>query len=156
MSPTIADTHVGEEATTPNVPLLIETLAHIQACPEEWTQGHWRCGTAACYAGRAALLNGAQWALEPGMHSAFMPVGAVRMNWDGQILAEENGSLYHDDVTWVDEDGQRIYQHVAAYARRALGLPGWIASDLFQASNSLDDIERAVARLTSPAPEPSI
>lgn len=43
---------------TRNVELLQQTMQHITDHPEQHYQGRWICGTAACYAGRAALLSG--------------------------------------------------------------------------------------------------
>lgn len=46
---------------TLNVPLLRKTLEHIEAHPEEHDQCTWRspCGSTMCFAGHAAVINGA-------------------------------------------------------------------------------------------------
>lgn len=45
-----------------NIELLQQTMQHIKDHPEEHNQATWinisKCGTAACFAGRAALLSG--------------------------------------------------------------------------------------------------
>ncbi len=56
-----------EPLPLPNIPLLNKVRDHIGAHPEEWHQGSWRmvipgCGTAYCFAGFAALFDGAEFA----------------------------------------------------------------------------------------------
>jgi hypothetical protein len=41
-----------------NVELLTRTIQYIKNHPEEWDQSTFICDTAACFAGRAALLSG--------------------------------------------------------------------------------------------------
>jgi hypothetical protein len=53
--------------TTRNVELLEATMQYILDHPEEWDQSTFICGTAACFAGRAALLSG--WSIEE-IHNA--------------------------------------------------------------------------------------
>jgi hypothetical protein len=43
---------------TPNLDLLDAVMDHIDQHPEEWNQGAWFCGTAACFAGHSVLMNG--------------------------------------------------------------------------------------------------
>lgn len=45
-------------ADTRNVPLLQATMQHIIDHPEQHDQSVFACGTAACFAGRAAILSG--------------------------------------------------------------------------------------------------
>jgi hypothetical protein len=49
-------------APAPNVDLLRRTLAYIEEHPQEWNQRAWRCGTTACFAGHAVILDGGRWA----------------------------------------------------------------------------------------------
>lgn len=135
--------------------LLLSTLDHVKADPKSWHQQSWRCGTTACFAGHAALLNGAQWALEPGHHTAFMPEGAIRLDADGDTDRQAS-CMYSDDVTWVDDEGQRYYQHVSAYARGALGLTQQDAEALFAASNSMARLEEIIDDLTPLPVQPSM
>jgi hypothetical protein len=43
---------------TPNLDLLDRVMDHIDRHPEEWNQENWFCGTAACFAGHAVLMDG--------------------------------------------------------------------------------------------------
>jgi hypothetical protein len=43
---------------TPNLDLLDRVMDHIDQHPEEWDQAAWFCGTAACFAGHAVLMDG--------------------------------------------------------------------------------------------------
>lgn len=43
---------------TPNLDLLDAVMDHIDRHPEEWRQKSWFCGTAACFAGHAVLMDG--------------------------------------------------------------------------------------------------
>jgi hypothetical protein len=49
-----------------NVALLRKTMEHIEAHPEEHDQATWVCGSQMCFAGHAAVADGAT--LEPGMY----------------------------------------------------------------------------------------
>lgn len=121
---------------TINVPLLRKTMEHIEAHPEEWEQGRWRrrvqrptfCGTAYCFAGTAAKLNGAEWRNPP------PPEGA-----------DDYGCQNHMIVT---PDGVRP---VDVYARKILGLDSAQAFRLFEEFNTLDDLRRIVGELIEDA-----
>lgn len=106
---------------TVNVDLLQRTLAHIEAHPEEWNQGTWRCGTAACFAGHAAILAGAQWA-EPDYETA----------------------PWLDNEKVITPSGER--REVFDYAPEVLGLAHH-SHPLFNASNDLEDLRRIVGEL---------
>lgn len=118
--------------TTPNVALLRQTLAHIEANPDEWNQRHWRCGTGMCFAGWAATLAGGQW-------------------------YEDDQSVHRDELIAEDGDtgeydhGGVITVHVDDRARRILGLDEGQAERLFDAVNNLHDLRRIVGELTEDA-----
>lgn len=113
--------------TTPNVALLRQTLAYIEAHPEEWNQAHWHCGTAACFAGRAALLAGGNWVNDKSSCVVVAPddppsdVFMVR-GGEGHVLVEDR-------------------------AKRVLGLTEEQADRLFAGGNNLDDLRSRVAEL---------
>lgn len=117
-------------APTPNVPLLRQTLAYIEAHPEEWNQTTWRCGTSACFAGHAAILDGGAWADE---ESACVTARADDLPDDvfGAAIALR---------VLVEDRAQRI-----------LGLTDRQADYLFDAHNGLNDLRRQVAELTGGA-----
>src|SRR5262245_40429507 len=122
---------------TPNAALLNETLAYIEAHPDEWDQAHWHCGTTCCFAGRAALLDGAEWSR-----------GGWNINPSKSVcvVAREDDPGY-DVFTMAD----RRYVHVETRARRILGLTWEQSQELFRSGNGLDDIRRLVAELTGDA-----
>jgi hypothetical protein len=45
---------------SPNLELIDAVMDHIDTHPEEWDQCEWICGTVACFAGRAVLIDGWQ------------------------------------------------------------------------------------------------
>ena len=111
----------------PNVKLLRETLAYIEAHPEEWDQANWYCGTSACFAGRACLLNGHQ--LLPWSHNVQDYTSKFKtFKFYGTPL-ERN--------------------HIASVARDILGLTESQALDLFMGGNTLDALRRIVNELCS-------
>jgi hypothetical protein len=111
-----------------NVPLLLRTLEHIEAHPEEWNQEKWHCGSAYCFAGHAATLSGAVFVTTPGDPDP-------------------------DDTIHVLGPGDDKPHAVYYYAAGALGLDpyGRAADRLFDGSNTLDDLRRVVADLTARA-----
>lgn len=112
--------------TTPNVALLNQTLAHIEAHPEEWKQASWHCGTTACFAGHAAILDGGEW---EDAHSDM-------------LLARD------DDPREFVYDGNPAVIDIEDRARWILGLTNDQAAELFEGRNSLDDLREQVAKLT--------
>lgn len=119
--------------TTPNVALLNQTLAYIEAHPQEWDQTTWHCGTTACFAGHAALLDGAEWA------PANVPIGEL-------VLARDDDP----DLNVLVLDGTPSV-FVDDRAQRILGLTEYQATELFSGCNSLDDLRTLVAEFTSEA-----
>lgn len=112
-------------APIPNVDLLRRTLAYIEEHPGEHDQTRWRCGTRACFAGTAAMLDGGIWA-------RGVPCMSARS----------------------DDPPDHVVAHVihvAHRARRILGLTEDQARDLFCGANDLDDLRDVVAELTGGA-----
>lgn len=133
-----------------NRDLLLKTLDHIETleafrqegiATDQWRQTRWlanamqwrvvgaqrkdteaTCGTAACFAGWACLLNG------------------------DQVLGDLDASP--GAHSWVRDEGGRR-RRVDARARRLLGLTDDEAHELFEACNTLDDIRNIVRELTS-------
>jgi hypothetical protein len=108
---------------TPNVPLLRKTLEHIEAHPQEWDQVRWRCESGMCFAGTAADLDGAQW-----LYGA------------GPMLRRRE-----DDP--ADDRYAPDRLHVRTRAQHILGISEDQADDLFEATNTLDDLRRIVGEL---------
>ncbi|MGI5485194.1 hypothetical protein [Microtetraspora malaysiensis] len=126
---------------TLNIDLLKRTLEHIEATPEEWYQGAYRCGTGMCFAGWACTFAGGVWAGGPD-------------EWDGEDLIADEGD--GDDASFLYEDmnGNDVYGVSAGRrARRLLGLTPEQATDLFDGHNTLDDLRRIVAELCVEAGE---
>jgi len=120
-----------------NVELLKKTLAHIEAHPEQWNQRDWRdvdhdlrCGTACCFAGWAALLNGSTWDVPDSEIENY--------DWDH----DPNGDKL------ADVDGGRAVSRVAT---RALGLTWTQADQLFAGGNDIEDLRAIVAELCEQA-----
>lgn len=114
-------------APTPNVDLLRRTLAYIEEHPKEWKQDTWRCGTTACFAGHAAMLDGGMWASSGSSALVARP----------DDLPSRIYTFGGMDLVPVEDRAQRV-----------LGLTDEQAFDLFRGSNSLNDLRRIVAELT--------
>ncbi len=115
----------------PNVPLLRQTMAHIEAHPEEWYQGSWRCDTGMCFAGHAAIIDGAAWACK------------AEDGFDLDELADIDPEAF-EAVCPPDTAGT---MNVAVYAQQALGLELGEAARLFRMGNTLGDLLRIVDEL---------
>lgn len=120
----------------PNWPLLDKTLAHIEANPEQHVQWFYRCRTGMCFAGWAVELDGGKWySNDPSLYCADLLVT------NEEDPPEDCGSF----------DGTRVID-VADRARRILGLDAEAASDLFAATNTIDDIKMILDELREVAP----
>lgn len=104
-----------------NVELLDRTLAYIEAHPEEWDQGNWRCGTGMCFAGWAVTLAGREWAGDPGgpagellvrkpdepRFAHTLNIGEDRIHVEDAAanelgLTEDDRDMFNDDKTLYD------------------------------------------------------
>lgn len=111
-----------------NVPELERVLAYCRDNPDKHDQSNWICGTTACFAGHAALLNG------------WKPVLATV--WDGTVW---DGSTAY--VT-KDDQGNRSLPIVAA---GILGLDDDQAHNLFITCQTFDALELAVKDIINEA-----
>lgn len=116
---------------TPNVPLLRQTLGYIEEHPEEWKQEVYHCGTAACFAGHAALLDGGEW---------------IDAESESLLARGDDPAMYTRDL----RDGRRSVW-VFHRAQRILGLTPGQAYALFDEENSLEALRKIVAELTGGA-----
>ena len=122
-----------------NTDLLHRTLEDIRAHQENWSQIDYRRGAKGCFALHAALLAGGELAhpdpVVPGSSG-----GEPRLNHDPHLVwnhaAQRLGFARDDHI------------HLRAFARRALGLTPEQAKDVFDAGNSLADLERLVEQYT--------
>jgi hypothetical protein len=128
-----------------NAALLHATVRHIRAHPDTWFQMDYRRGHAGCVAYHAAILAGAQLAhVAP---SIEQPSGGRPWpNHDPYLVC--NRAARDLDFTRNDEI------HLAEFARRALGLNAQSARALFDATNTLADLERLVESYTAPSNAP--
>jgi hypothetical protein len=108
--------------STPNVSLLRKTVEHITAHPEAWDQYVYICGTAACFAGRAVLIDG------------------------GRVVLAKNGVPYlaareddPADAVMVDKCAEPVVG-VRRRARRILGLDTKQALRLFMPTNTVSSL----------------
>ncbi len=122
-----------------NADLLHETVQHIRNHPDTWCQLDYRRGPAGCFAYHAALLAGAELASpEPSVSQAD-----CRAYWPN-----------HDDRLAFNEAARKLgfterdYINISDFARRALGIDSHAADELFEATNTLADLERFVQALT--------
>lgn len=110
-----------------NKDLLKRTLAAIEADPASWNQSWWRCETAMCFAGHAAILSGATWVYEYGKAPSLS---------HGIMVDTPEGEC--TDVDW--------------YAECVLGLSSKQAERLFDEDNSIGQLRRIVAELCEEEP----
>lgn len=133
-----------DEAPTPNVPLLKQTLARIEANPAEWTQDSWRCGAGMCFAGWATQIDGGIWYTDdPDSNNRWV-------GWTPRAAALVAEAADHpEDVQ--EADGRVRVIHIRERAQRILGLDKDRADELFDSGNSLGDIRRIVGELCEEA-----
>ena len=118
-----------------NIALMRQTLAAVEAHPEEWKQEHWRCKTGMCFAGWAAHLAGAQW--ETDEQPAYY----------ANSLSPYRRKLMPAQV--ITPAGRRAF--VGEYAAEVLGLDDDDDELLFNADNTLDDLRRLIDRYAAEA-----
>lgn len=120
--------------STPNVALLRQTLAHIEAHPEQWNQEMWanECGTAFCFAGHAVLQAG-----------CHILASRETVEW----------STIPSEIATAAFPLRGSAPSIRAVAMRLLGLDDGQALTLFCGDNSLDDLERIVDDLCAESAE---
>lgn len=118
-----------------NVDLLTRTLAHIEAHPETWDQGTWRCGTTACFAGHAIALSGIPFADADHRQEP----DSVRGRDLPPAVAAALGAGPDDEI------------YAPIVAAELLGIPGHFDREdeghLFESTNNLSTVRRIVAEL---------
>lgn len=120
----------GDWLMTPNVALLKQTLAYIEAHPEEWDQEVYHCRSAACFAGHAATLDGGEW-----MHA------------DSEYLAARSDDPADDTRAYSGGRATWVFYR----AQRVLGLTRAQAHGLFDEENNLNALREIVSELTGDA-----
>lgn len=136
---------------TVNAAALRETLAHIEALPNQagWIQGSYRCESGMCFAGWRCHLSGGQWATGPDdRRTVRFP--DHELWFAASCLIAEPGDTYVADL-----DGVRVTtaHHRAA---RLLGLTEGQAAELFDGCNDLDDLRENVRLLIATVPHVTI
>jgi len=106
--------------------LLDAAIAHVEARPETWEQGRYRCATGMCLAGWTAVRAGGQWLVGD-------PEG-----WGADYLI----STAEDSAGCVESINGRAAIDAHNRARLLLGITEEQASYLFAGCNSLADIRR--------------
>lgn len=129
-----------------NVPLLEQTLAQIEAHPETWDQGSFRCGTGMCFAGWTAELAGGKW-----LTSADAECYADRLVPEGS----DGNDVTEEDCEGCDSPPPPPGVFAEVRAKRLLGLDARQSARLFDGSNGLDVIRALVAELKVDAAEQS-
>lgn len=147
-----------------NVPLLKKTLKFIVENPKSWNQASWQsqCGTTCCFAGHAALLDGAEIKARPTDVDYSTRVITGRLE---AAAAAAPGAAYYVRSALTKEEIAAVaqaranatcntvqtptgrYTEIRAYAKKALGLTEKQACDLFAEDNTLDDLKEKVAAL---------
>jgi hypothetical protein len=117
-------------AVKPNVELLRETLAQIEARPDEFDPDRFRTPRGAmCFGARACVIDGGVWVVD----DTASP--------HAHLLLARPG----DPDESVQQMGYERVISVYARARRILGLTEHQAADLFAGGNSVADLRRIVA-----------
>ncbi|MDT0318531.1 hypothetical protein [Streptomyces millisiae] len=120
-----------------NAHLLHATLRRIQVCPERWNQMTYRRRDQGCFAYHAALLAGAQLARP----------NPVIAGTDGSVIGSNHSTelVFNEAARALGfAEGDTI--SIPAFARKALRLRVQEAAELFDALNTLADLERFVRR----------
>jgi hypothetical protein len=134
-----------------NVALLRRTLQWVQEHPEHWNQRRWavesRCGTAFCFAGAALFLTEAQFTFGDAVNTGtgasyadFVLMSSLPPDVQEGCDSVGSSAAEEDDRVWISEA-----------ARELLGLSYEQANDLFDAYNSLGDLEDIVGKLVDSA-----
>lgn len=110
-----------------NIKMLEEVMDYIKTHPEQLRQDVWAtqkadCGTACCFAGWTAVLNGYQ------------------LDW-----------LEDDDMTSIVRDKDGIHHVISDLAEELLDLTQFEGDVLFAGSNTIDELEQMVKNLANGA-----
>lgn len=117
---------------TPNVELLRETLAQIEAHPDEFDPDRFRTPRGAmCFGARACVLDGGVWVVDD---TASPHAHLLRARPE-------------DPEESVQQMGYDRVISVYARARRILGLTEHQAAELFAGGNTVADLRRIVAEI---------
>ena len=122
-----------------NRTLLTETMAQIDAHPEDWEQSTWRCGSGMCFAGWAATLNDREWVDTPdGQYSTHVvvPPGFPYSGPAPRPLINEGKAV----------EGEYTVS-VSTAAQYDLGLTSSQADAMFSGSNSRETLHKMVDAL---------
>lgn len=114
-----------------NDELLERTMRHIEKNPEEHDQQRYvnDCGTAFCFAGHAAILNGAK-----------VPTGTVvARGWDWGVMPDGTAVEYYDH--------QVESRHIEDHAADILGLDYEQSDTLFAPYRTRDELRLCVDAL---------
>lgn len=132
---------------TPNVQRLNGMLDHIRRFPRQHKQDIWRCRTAMCAAGHSLMEAGVDNWIAPIRDNETLEERMFFERWADALspLPEEEGT---GDVC---ELGDIRYVRAADRAQRILGLTNEQAEELFDADNSLKDLERIVREIITEA-----
>lgn len=129
---------------TPNVALLKQTLAHIEANPQDWHQNLYRSGV--CFGGTAVELDGGTWLIgDISEYSDLAPELAA--------LVPTPKEIADGDIRFYDDKHGNFMEGVYAgdRAQRILGLTDGQRALLFDPFNTLPDLRRIVAELCEEA-----
>lgn len=139
--------------STPNVALLKQTLAHVEAHQADWNQRQWitpaderedpSCGTAYCFAGWAVALSG--YKVE---RTGSVGIGQLPPEVVYRLDAEDN--IYQSGYVGGLAAG---CGHVAAVLLGIKALGSQDGEHLFDGYNTLDDLRRIVAELCGESAE---
>lgn len=140
-------------AQTPDTDLLHRTLAHITANPHQWNQRLWITHTTCDFAARAALLHGATIdRTAPGSrHNPLLPLDEAARQRLGLTLHQ----IHALGIAPIHQPGHRLALTIPDYARLALGLTAAQADRLFDAPNTLQQLQDIVTSLTTDQTAPT-
>lgn len=135
-----------------NIELLDITMGFIEANPDKWDQSSWRCGTSFCFAGHAALLDGAMLDSPESETLYWKTTGYASREAYEEDLKYWNGTAFNPEVTdrlvenrsdviTLSDDEKTT---ISEYAQKALGLSNHTAGVLFSGDNTLKELQSMV------------
>ena len=152
--------------TTVNRPLLLNTLAEIEAHPERWSQDSWAtifpgkkyrpdniCGTSFCFAGHAAASAGLVPLVYPDSWEDAYDNGdeAYADYFVPYEVAKAARKAYKRDgnLSAVREEIGATQVNIEKWARSELGLTYSQAGRLFNGDNTIEELRSIVLELVS-------